>query len=309
MECNGAKVFDVVSVGNLCIDSILLPGSVTPFTVLGGSSTYVSFAARRLSARVSVVSKVGADFPRAYRWWLEQEGVDLTGTVTDEDAVTTRFELKYDCDFSGRTLRLKNNAGPIRVEDLPDSLRAKVIHVGPIAGEVDESLVERLRGSADVLSLDPQGLVRRYDQDGRVSVGPLSDKRVLSFVDVFKSSLEEVQAVTGVSELEGAMKALHDSGIKIVIVTLGEEGAAVSVENTVHKVPAYKVEKVVDPTGAGDAFIGGFLAEYVRGEDCAWSSCVGAAVASTVVEGVGPTHFGSQEEILERARLLYEKEN
>jgi sugar/nucleoside kinase (ribokinase family) len=104
------------------------------------------------------------------------------------------------------------------------------------------------------------------------------------------------------------VKAIHNHGVRIVIITLGSNGAAVSVEDTIHNVPAYKPERLVDPTGAGDAFVGGFLAEYVRGEDCSWCSCVGAAVASLVVEGIGPTFFGDKEEIIRRARVLYEKE-
>jgi sugar/nucleoside kinase (ribokinase family) len=81
----------------------------------------------------------------------------------------------------------------------------------------------------------------------------------------------------------------------------------VSVEGTIHNVPSFTPEKLVDPTGAGDAFMGGFLAEYARGEDSSWCSCVGSAIASLVVEGIGPTHFGDIDEIYRRARLLYEK--
>ncbi|MEM1565388.1 MAG: PfkB family carbohydrate kinase, partial [Candidatus Bathyarchaeia archaeon] len=59
--------------------------------------------------------------------------------------------------------------------------------------------------------------------------------------------------------------------------------------------------------GAGDAFMGGFLAEYVRGKEALWCACVGSAAASTVIEGVGPTLVGCGSEILRRAELLYEK--
>jgi sugar/nucleoside kinase (ribokinase family) len=301
-------VFDIVPAGHFAIDSILLPDRKAPFVVLGGSVTYVSLAARRLDARVSVVSKVGSDFPEAYRWWLGQEGVDLSNVIELEDARTTRFELKYSGDLSDRCLRSDGRMSPITVEDVPNPPRAKAVHIGPVAGEIAYDVVERLRSCGEVTSLDPQGLVRRFDENGNVTLGPLMDERVLELVDIFKSSLREVQAVTGLSELEPAVKAIHDHGVKVVIITLGANGAAVSVEDSVHNVPAYRPEKLVDPTGAGDAFIGGFLAEYVRGEDCCWCSCVGGAVASLVVEGVGPTFFGDREEIIRRARILYEKE-
>jgi sugar/nucleoside kinase (ribokinase family) len=301
-------VFDIVSVGHFSLDSIFLPSRNTPFVVLGGSVAYVSFAARRLDARVSVVSKVGSDFPAAYLWWLRQESVDLSGVSRAENVQTTRFELKYNNDLSDRALRLKTRAPTITVADLPNSLKAKVIHIGPIAGEIIYETAEKLRGCSDILSFDPQGLVRNFDENGNVTLGPLIDKRILGLVDIYKSSLKEIQAVTGLFDIDSAIKAVHGYGAKIVIVTLGASGAMVSVEDTLHKVPACKPEKIVDPTGAGDAFIGSFLAEYVNGEDCSWCSYVGSAAASLVVEGIGPTFFGDKEEICRRARLLYEKE-
>lgn len=300
-------MFDVVPVGHFAIDSIFLPGRDTPFVVLGGSVTYVSLAARRLDAHVSVVSKVGKDFPEAYKWWLKQEGIDLSNVSRDENNVTTRFELRYAEGFSDRKLRCGSRVSPITVEEILHFPKVFAVHIGPIAGEITYEVVENLRGHCEFMSLDPQGLVRRFDDEGNVSLGPLMDKRVLGQVDVFKSSVEEIRAITGLDELSQAAKAIHDYGVDIVIVTLGEKGAAVSVEGAIHSVPAFKPAKLVDPTGAGDAFIGGFLAEYVRGEDCSWCSCIGAAVSSLVVEGVGPTFFGDKDEIHRRARFLYEK--
>lgn len=301
-------MFDVVSVGHFAIDSIFLPDRNMPFIVLGGPVAYVSFAARRLDATVSVVSKVGGDFPKAYSWWLEQEGVNLSGVVKIESAQTTRFELKYSNDLSKRTLRLKSEAPPITVEDLPKSLKAKIIHVAPIAGEITYKVAKKLRSCAQWLCLDPQGLVRNFDEKGNVIRGLPTDKRVLELIDIYKSSSDEIKAVTGMLAQKSAIKAVHDYGVETVIVTLGMKGAVLSVEETVYKIPAYKSEKVVDPTGAGDVFIGGFLAEYIRGESLLWCACVGSAAASFVVESAGPTFFGSKTEIYRRARVLHEKE-
>ena len=300
-------MFDIVSVGHFAIDSIFLPDKNMPFIVLGGSVAYASFVARRLDAIVSVVSKVGGDFPKAYLWWLEQEGVNLSGIVKAETAQTTRFELKYSNNFKNRKLRLKSKAPLITVEDLPKSLKAKTIHVAPIAGEVTYELAKKLRSHAQWLSFDPQGLVRSFDEKGNVTRGALTDKRVLELIDIYKSSLNEIKAVTGMSTQKSAIKAVHDYGVETVIVTLGMKGAVLSVEETVCKIPAYKSKKVVDPTGAGDAFIGGFLAEYIRGENLLWCACVGSAAASLVVEAAGPTFFGEKAEIYRRARVLHEK--
>ena len=301
-------MFDVISVGHFAIDSIFLPGRRMPFVVLGGSVAYFSFAARRLNATVSVVSKVGDDFPGAYVWWLEQEGIDLSGMVKVENAQTTRFELKYSNNLSNRKLRLKNEAPPITVNDLPKSLKAKAIHIAPVAGEVSYKVVKKLKNCADLLSLDPQGLVRKFDEKGNVTLGSLKNKRILELVDIYKSSLNEIKAATGRSRLDSAIKAIHDYGVETVIVTLGMKGAVLSVEETSYNIPAYKSKKIVDPTGTGDVFVGGFLAEYIRGENSLWCACVGSAAASLVVEAAGPTFFGDKAEIYRRAHVLYEKE-
>lgn len=300
-------MFDIVSVGHFSIDSIFLPDRQTPFVVLGGSAAYVSLAARRLESRVAVISKVGGDFPEAYRWWLDQEGVNLSGLKKVETASTTRFELKYSTDLFERTLHLKSKAPSIDADDLPNPLKAFAIHVAPIAGEVTYEVVEKLKSHADVLSLDPQGLVRRFDEGGNISLGSLADSRMLDLINVYKSSQSEIQAVTGQTDLVSAVESVHNHGVKIVIVTLGSKGALLSVEGTRYDVPACVPAKLVDPTGAGDAFISGFLSEYVNGENILRCACVGAAMASFVVEGIGPTFFGDKTQVYQRARELYEK--
>ena len=301
-------MFDIVSIGHLSIDSIFLPDRPKPFIVLGGSTAYVSFAARRLNARVSIVSKVGDDFPAAYMWWLRQESVDLSRVIKVKDAQSTRFELKYNTDLSDRILRLKSKAPPITIDDLPNSLKAKAIHIASIADETTYEIAEKLKSCAEVLSLDPQGLVRNFDENGNITLCPIKDNRILDLVDIYKSSLPEIEAVTNQSDLNSAIKTIHDHGVKAVIVTLGMKGAMLSVEGNIYDISACKSNKTVDPTGAGDAFIGGFLVEYINDANYLRCACVGSAVASLVVEAPGLTFSGDKTEIYRRAHALYEKE-
>ena len=303
-----AQNSDVAVVGHFAIDTINLPSRASPFVVLGGSVTYVSFVAKRLDSSVSVISKVGGDFPEAYMWWLREEGIDLSSVTKLADEQTTRFELGYSKDLSNRTLKLGSKAPPLNVSDLPRSLRAKAVHVAPIAGEISYKVVKKLKRCAEVLSLDPQGLLRKIDKTGNVTAGSRVDKRLFSLVNVYKSSLDEITALTGHSDLKSAVNAVHDFGVKTVIVTLGAKGAVLSVEKTLYNIPACNSRVLVDPTGAGDAFIGGFLTEYIRQKDAYWCACVGSAAASLLIEGIGPTFFGEKEEIYQRARDIYEKE-
>ena len=299
---------DIAVVGHFAIDSIRLPSRSAPFVVLGGSVTYVSFVTKRLDATVSIISKVGGDFPEAYIWWLGEEGIDLSGVTKLANEQTTHFELGYSKDLSNRTMKLKSKASPISVNELPRSLSAKAVHVAPIAGEISYEVIEQLKGCAEVLSLDPQGLLRRFGKSGRVMSRSKVDQRLFSLINIYKSSLDEISILTGHVDLEPAINAIHDLGVKTVIVTLGAKGAVLSVEKTIYKIPACKSRVLVDPTGAGDAFIGGFLTEYIRQKDSFWGACVGSAAASLVVEGIGPTFFGEKEEIYRRARSVYEKE-
>lgn len=301
-------MFDVVSVGHLCIDHIFLPENRMPFVTLGGSAAYVSFAAKRLNAKTAIISKVGENFPTAYSWWLKDEGVDISWSVKAKGVDTTSFELKYNKNLSNRVLRLRSKAPNITVADLPSSLKAKAIHIAPIAGEVTFDVAEKLRGYAEILSLDPQGLVRNFGDNGKVTHGSLKEGRILELIDVYKSSSAEIKAVTKSSDIKSAMKTIHNYGVKTVIVTFGVRGALLSFEGSLHQIPAYKSEKIVDPTGAGDAFIGGFLAELVKGKDFLWCACVGSAVASLVVEAAGPAFFGDKQYIYGRAKALYGKE-
>ena len=298
---------DVAVIGHLSIDTILLPSRTAPFVVLGGSAAYTSFAAKRLGATTAIISKVGGNFPEAYLWWLRQEGIDLSSVIKRADEPTTGFELSYNADLSGRTLKLKSKGAPINLADLPADLHAKAVHIAPIDNEVSFEVVEHLKHYADVLSLDPQGLLRSFEA-GNVTENASVDKRIFGLINIYKSSQNEIYALTGQSELKLAIRTIHDFGVETVIVTMGAKGSVLSVEGAQYNIAACPSQVVVDPTGAGDVFVGGFLTEYLRQKESVWCACVGSAAASLVVEGIGPTYFGTKEEIYQRANSLYEKE-
>lgn len=298
-------MFDLVTVGHFAIDLISSPRLVTSKHALGGPPTYVSLAAKKLGAQVSVISKVGEDFPKEYFRWLKSNSVDLSGLKVVKSASTTRFVLKYKGDE--RQLHLQSQAPPISLKDFSNSLRARIIHVAPIINELSYDAISKLRTMTDALSLDPQGFVREFDQKGKGHLKRLEDTRVLELVDLYKSSLNEIKMVTGLGDLKLAMKEIQNYGARIVVVTKGTEGSTLLFEGAFYEVPACRPRVILDFTGAGDAYIGAFLAEFIQGKDISWCSCVGSAVASFVVEGVGPAVFGEKKEIYKRAAEIYEK--
>jgi sugar/nucleoside kinase (ribokinase family) len=302
------KAFDLAVIGHFSMDSIILPNTSVPYSVLGGAVAYVSLVARRLGATVSVISKVGSDFPKSYKKLLSREGVDLSNVKRVTDDLTTSFELVYNEDLSTRTLCLRRQGSPITLADLPKSLKAKAIHIAPIAGEISLPVVEKLKKNADFLSLDPQGMTRCFDKTGKVIPSALLDKNILKFIKIYKSSLEEICVLTEQPNLRKAINALHDFGPEIVLVTMGSTGSVLSNRGVICRVPVFKSECVVDPTGAGDVFIGGFLSEYIKGKEPLWCARVGSAAASLAVEGVGASFLWGKDEIYRRANVICENE-
>jgi sugar/nucleoside kinase (ribokinase family) len=306
MSAIAKDAFDLAVVGHFSIDSIILSGK-SPCTILGGAVAYVSLVARVLGASASVISKVGCDFPEAYVSQLKEAGVNTSHIVKELSERTTSFELTYNQDLSSRKLRMRSQGSPITLENLPLSLSSKAIHIAPIASEISYDVVEHLRDCCDCLSIDPQGMTRRFDKNGNVTNSTQMDKRILSLVDIYKSSLDEIQILTEKTELEEAAKTVHSLGPKTVIVTMGAKGSVLSTQGKFFDVPACKSTRVVDPTGAGDVFIGAFLTEFIREKEPFWCSCVGAAAASLVVEGAGTSFFGEKAEIYRRANAVHER--
>ena len=298
-------MFDIVTVGHFAIDFIKSPNGRISRPTLGGPPTYVSLAAESLGAKASVISKVGEDFPKSFATWLEDQGVDLAGLQKMTGASTTSFVL----DYSGggdRQLILRNIAPSIQAHDIPDSFEAKVVHLAPIANEIPYNTALQLRAKTGLLSLDPQGFLRRFSEDGKMHLASIENPEILSIIDVFKGSQEEITAVTAESRLARAIRSVYEHGVKIVIVTRGAEGSLVYIEGELYRVPAAKPRIVVDATGLGDVFMGAFLAEYVHGREPLWCASVGSSCASFVIEEIGPSGFGSQKEVYERASQVYD---
>jgi len=261
--------------------------------------------ARQLGLRVSVISKVGKDFSQSHISWLEANDIDLSGLKKVKDASTTSFTLQYSNEK--RQLQLRRQAPPNLLEDIPDSLSSKAIHISPVAKEISQEVVQKLRTMTKILSLDPQGFVRKFDKEGKTRLRKWKDSDVLERINVYKSTLEEVKMITGTSDLRASMKKICDMGSKIVLVTRGVKGTALLFDKKFYDIPSCKPKVVKDYTGAGDSLIGAFLAEYVRGKNPVWCACVGSAAASVKIESIGPALLGGKEEIYRRAAKIFKK--
>jgi sugar/nucleoside kinase (ribokinase family) len=298
-------MLDLIVVGHLTVDTIMLPQNNKPQKMIGGAVVYTSLAAKSLDSKVAIISKVGKDLPDKYIHWLKQQSIDLSNLKLVNKAKTTQFILKYT-NSEKRQLWLKTKAPQITLKDIPNTLKAKAIHIGTVTNELSLSIIKKLRNYTELISLDPQGFLRRPDKTGKITLQPINNiKNLLENIDIYKSSFEEARILTKNQTIEKIMKRINSYGVKTVIVTKGSKGATLLHEEKIYQIPTYPA-KTVNPTGAGDSFIGAFLAAYTRKKVPSWCACVGVAAASIKIEKVRPTDF-SQDEIYKRASEIHKK--
>jgi len=246
-----------------------------------------------------VGGKVGSDFAPPWLNWLKRKGLNVN-YVQHSKAHTTAFRIKYQ-DGTRTMWALSRCPSLTRVElaGLPSS---SAIHMGPILHEIPRTLALSLAERDGIVSLDPQGYLREIVHGGRIRRSNWLDLRLLKRLDVLKLSQQEAYIVIGRDH--ASPRKLAKLGPEVVLITRGASGTIVwSKSLGMFNVPAFKT-KVRDPTGAGDALVGALLVTWVKEGDLLWSAAVGSAVASFVVEKVGPANFGTFREIRKRASVV-----
>ncbi|MEM2739852.1 MAG: PfkB family carbohydrate kinase [Candidatus Bathyarchaeia archaeon] len=286
-------------VGHAVIDYISIDGIPVRPTP-GGTVTYTSVAASKLGLDVAIISKVGLDFPEDFRRFLEDSGVSLTCLQIEDRAYTTSYLIRYTS--RGRRMWLRNRCSPITLADLNSLEDSDIVHLGPVACELDKTTVAELLRSRIPISLDVQGMLRKFTGNGYVTLAKNYDLSLLRGFKLVKLSLREAEVVVGSGSVNRMLSKL--SGISdIVAITAGGKGVYVASGLNAFHMPAYRAN-IVDPTGGGDCFVAGLIYGYIRGEDLTWSTALGLASASFVVEGYGPSNFGGLNEVYERASFL-----
>jgi sugar/nucleoside kinase (ribokinase family) len=239
----GAEPIDYLILGHLTRD-------ITPEGArLGGGAAYAALTAQALGLRVGIVTA-----------WAED--VEL-GPMADIPIASLKSE--YSTTFKniytpeGRIQYLQAVADPIDYYHIPESWRsAPLVHLAPMAGEISSSIVRQFRDS--FLCLTPQGWLRTWDADGRVSPAEWPEAEfALSHVDAAVLSLEDVQSDR--TQIERMAAVAH-----VLTVTAGREGATLYSRGEAYHFPAPETEEQ-DPTGAGDVFAAAFFTYLFRTHD------------------------------------------
>ena len=256
---------------------------------LGGTVTYTAATAARLGARAALVTRVA---PRE-RPVLEERcralGIELHAR---EAEVTTTFGFRYE--EGRRILTLRARSRSLALADVPAGLRsADAVVLGSVAHEIDRSLVGAFGSAATVVTA--QGYLREWTADGSIHPRRWEDvAAVAGAASAIVLSEEDVAGDLG--------EPRRWAGHTPVIVTLAERGSLVLADGREEMVPAYRADRVVDQTGAGDAFAAGLAVALAEGRPLIAAVRFAHAVASFAVEGVATDGLADRATVEGRMR-------
>jgi len=294
----------IVAFGNPVYDYIRTPTVTTGKRVLSGCSTNGCLTLTRLGHTTTLVGRIGADFYDRFVADTQHYGI---ATVIQRCEQTGGFGLIYD-ERGDRTLDVLGIAAPIEQAPAITSQAAAII-IGPILQETSPELIEQIHSLSDApLFLDPQGLLRRVGQHGRIEhFCPPEFTRVAPLCRVIKANEMEAEVITGINprtDSVASLRGLKALGCEIAIITLAESGSLIDDGDKRYIVPAYTTG-ARDPTGAGDTYMAGFIHAYLRNPtDLYAAGCYGAATASIWIEHTGPAAPVPRDEVERRAAAL-----
>lgn len=239
----------IVVVGSVALDSVKTPFGERA-NALGGSAVYFSCSARFFTD-VKLVGVVGRDFPRAHLDLLRQRKIDLTGLQT-VDGDTFRWSGYYENDLNeAKTLDTRLNVFERFSPDLPESHRvADAVFLANIDPDLQLRVLRQVR-RPKIVAADTMNLW--------IATKPDRLKALCKEIDILILNDGEARQFSGKASLIQAGRTIRSWGPRFVVVKKGEHGSLLFSKRGVFAAPAFPLEEVFDPTGAGDTFAGGFL--------------------------------------------------
>jgi sugar/nucleoside kinase (ribokinase family) len=285
-------------VGSVALDSVETPFGSTD-DALGGSAVYFAHAASLLHP-VQVVGVIGSDYPVDQLSELEKRGVDLSG-VERAEGESFRWKGKYSYDFQNRdTLDTRLGVFADFSPKIPDAFKsAKYVLLGNIDPELQLAVLDQIHDPKLVVC-DTMNFWIEGKKDALMEL--------MKRVDILMVNDAEARQLSGDWNVYRAARWILDHGPRSAIIKQGEYGAVlVEPDQDTFYLPAFPLEEIFDPTGAGDAFAGGFLGHLARTDDISHANLrramvYGAAMGSFAVEKFSIDRFNelSDEEIQRR---------
>ena len=285
---------DLVVVGSVALDSVKTPfGNVTE--ALGGSATYFSYAASFFN-QVRVVGAVGSDFPKEHLELLSGRGVDVTAIEVLPGQKTFRWTGEYGFDLNeARTLDVQLNAFAAFKPKLgPLHRKARFLFLANIDPVLQLGVLSQMERPA-LTALDTMNFWIEGKREDLL--------RVLERVDVLLINDAEARMLAGEPNLVKAARAITGMGPRTVVIKRGEYGSLLLSDGQFFFAPAYPLETVFDPTGAGDTFAGGFMG-YLAQNDATDL----ASLRRAMVRGATLASFTVEDFSLDRLKRLEPRE-
>ncbi|MEK6755128.1 MAG: PfkB family carbohydrate kinase [Bacteroidota bacterium] len=250
--------------GLLVVGSVAFDSVETPFgkvkDALGGSAVYISVAASYFTAPIRLVAVVGGDFPKHHMEFLEERNIDLDGLQIIREGKTFRWGGRYHYDLNMRdSLYTELNVFEQFNPTIPNGFkRSAYVCLGNIDPVLQRHVLDRLSKPRLVV-----GDTMNYWIESK----PKELAETLKVMDVVVVNESEARLLAHEPNLVKAAKRIIGMGPRIVIIKKGEHGALLVTEETIFSAPAYPLENINDPKGAGDAFAGGFVGWLARTDD------------------------------------------
>lgn len=272
----------VLVVGTVAFDSIETPyGSAE--RILGGSASYFAMAAIFFSP-VRIVGVVGEDFPKEYLDILSKSGVDLEG-LNREKGKTFHWRGRYHEDFNVRdTVELHLNVLSGYVPRLPESYKdSEYVFLGNIDPVMQMEVIRQLRSSR---------LIACDTMDHWIQGSSEELKKVFGKIEILAINDSEARLLSGERNVIRAARSILKMGPKVLLVKRGEYGVLQFSDSSLFVTPAFPLEEVFDPTGAGDSFAGAFMGYLARTRDQSQMGLRRAIVYGNVVASFTVEDFG-----------------
>ncbi|MBN1914068.1 MAG: bifunctional hydroxymethylpyrimidine kinase/phosphomethylpyrimidine kinase [Candidatus Omnitrophica bacterium] len=275
----------IIVLGTVALDTVKTPFGKRKF-MLGGSAVHFSMSAR-LFSQVNLAAIVGKDFPQKHIDFLRNKGV-ICDSLIRSSGKTFKWEGKYEGDLN-IAHTLKTELG-VLLEFCPTLTEAqkKIKHVflANVDPDIQRGLLESMR-SPSLVGLDSMN----YWIDTKKQ----SLLRLMKKVDIYVANDQEAKSLSGESNLIKAAKALRACGPKMVLIKKGEHGVLFYCDKFIFAIPAYPIEKVVDPTGAGDTFAGGFMGYLARAKKINAANIKKAIAYGTIAASFNVEAFGTDK--------------
>ncbi len=283
-------------IGSMAFDSIESPFGKAE-RIIGGSASYIGYAASYFTKNINLVAVVGNDFPETELSSLQQKGMDIDGVQIKKDEESFFWAGRYHNDMNSRdTLETRLNVLGTFDPIIPDKYQgSEFAMLGNLGPDVQINTINRLKERPKFIALDTMNFWMENTKEDL--------DKVLGMIDMLIINDEEARQLTGEYSLVKAASAILKMGPKYLIIKKGEHGALLFNDSEVFFAPALPLEEVFDPTGAGDTFAGGFMGYLAKTGDISFNNLKSAVIYGSALASFCVEKFG-----LERLRDLQPNE-